>query len=145
MNLLKQFAIWLSSTGQDTPEHAMRRFQRKRAALQQEFLGRAAQSGRPRGLRWAECQWQDTQQLLRERSTGTLTLLIGINVQFEAIEGGDMEDVAAVSMIRDACAVFFYSAGVWRTDGRTLFNMNPESAAVRLIESYEPASCNIAK
>lgn len=123
----------------------MRQFERKRSVLQQEFVGRASQSGKPRGLRWAECQWQDTQQLLRERSTGTLTLLIGINVQFEAIEGGDMEDVAAVSMIRDACAVFHYSDGIWRTEGRTLFNMNPESAAVRLTESYEPASCKIEK
>jgi hypothetical protein len=145
MNLLKQFARWLRSTNHETPERVIRRFQKKRAALQKEFLLRASQSGRPRGLRWAECQWQDTQQLLRERLTGTLTLLIGINVQFEAIEGGDMEDVAAVSMIRDASAVFHYSGGAWKTAGRTLFNMNPESAAVRLVESYEPVPLNTAK
>lgn len=49
-----------------------------------------------------------------------------------------MEDVAAVSNVRDACAVFQWTGREWKTSGRTLFNMNPAEARERLAASYEP-------
>jgi hypothetical protein len=49
-----------------------------------------------------------------------------------------MEDVAAVSNIRDAAAVFHYQNGIWGTGGRALFNMNPADAVVRLQGQFEP-------
>ncbi len=60
-----------------------------------------------------------------------------MNIAFEAVEGGDMENVAAVSTIRDASAVFQWNNGRWETSGRALFNMNPADAASRLGASYE--------
>jgi len=121
-----------------TPELAVRRFSRRQALLQKDFFQRAAAAGKPRGLRWTRCDWLPQRQLLRERSSGLLTLLVGINVYFEAIEGGDMEDVEAVGTVRDACAVFHYQNGRWGTGGRALFNMHPAAAADLLADSFEP-------
>jgi len=49
-----------------------------------------------------------------------------------------MEDVAAVSMIRDASAVFQLTPTGWQTSGRALFNMNPAEALQKLNASYQP-------
>jgi hypothetical protein len=64
-------------------------------------------------------------------------MLSSVNLSFEAIEGGGMEDVAAVSSIRDACAVFVWRGRSWVSGGRALFNMDPEIAAKHLEESHE--------
>jgi hypothetical protein len=64
--------------------------------------------------------------------------LAGVNISFEAAAGGDMEDVAAVSMIRDASAVFHRTPSGWQTSGRALFNMNPAEAQQKLNASYQP-------
>jgi hypothetical protein len=56
-------------------------------------------------------------------------MFCGVNVSFEAIEGGDMEDVEAVSTIRDGSAMFHLQNGRWGSGGRILFNMNPSTAA----------------
>ena len=104
--------------------------------LQQEFLKKARAAGIPRGLRWTQCEWLPSRILLKDRQTSEICLLTGINVSFEAIEGGDMEHVAAVSMLRDACAVFQLTASGWETSGRALFNMNPMEAAEKLRDSY---------
>jgi hypothetical protein len=61
-----------------------------------------------------------------------------VNISFEAVEGGDMEHVAAVSLIRDACAVFQLTPAGWQSTGRALFNMNPSEAQEKLAASYEP-------
>jgi hypothetical protein len=49
-----------------------------------------------------------------------------------------MEDVEAVSTIRDAAAVFHYRGGQWGTGGKALFNMNPADAITRLEGQFEP-------
>lgn len=131
------FAHIKSSFG-DTPELALRRFQLNADRLKTDFFQRASNSGKPRDLRWIRCDWLDEQCLVRESSTGLLTLLVSVNVAFEAIEGGDMEDVAAVGDIRDASAVFHYHDGRWGTGGRVLFNMPPSVAVSRLAGTFEP-------
>ena len=75
--------------------------------------------------------------LLRERTSGRWWMLRGVNLSFRAIEGGDMEDVAAVRLLRDACAVYEYEQGCWRPTGRTLFNMDTVRAAGHLAETHE--------
>ncbi len=135
---LQRWLTKLKSVSTDSPELALKRFTAQRQRLTSDFMARASSAGKPRGLRWVRCEWLDEQLLLREKSTGLLTLLVGINVHFEAIEGGDMEDVAAVGTVRDACAVFHYHRGRWGTGGRALFNMNPETAAVKLKDSFGP-------
>lgn len=120
------------------PDALFLQFERHRESLQRQYFERASSTGLPRGLKWLSCEWLPTQILLRDRTTMQPNLLVSINLRFEAISGSDMEDVAAVTNIRDACAVFQWQNNEWTTSGRTLFNMNPEEARQRLAASYEP-------
>lgn len=117
---------------------AVRRFRLKRESLEHRFFQLAQANGKPRGLRWVECDWQDGVSFARDVQTGLLTAFVAINVHFEAVEGGGMEEVEAVSTVRDAAAVFHYQKGQWGTGGRCLFNMNPADAVSRLQGQYEP-------
>jgi hypothetical protein len=121
-------------------ERARRDFRRQREVLEARFFDLAAASGKPRGLRWVDCDWLDAVTFARDRKTGLLTAFVAVNISFEAIEGGDMEDVAAVGNIRDAAAVFHYQNGAWGTGGRALFNMNPADALERLQNQFEPVA-----
>jgi len=121
-----------------TPSGLLNAFQREQAALEEQFFQKARTAGIPRGLRWVHCDWLPEKKLLQDKTTGQICLLVSINISFEAIEGGDMEDVAAVSLIRDACAVFQMTASGWQASGRTLFNMNPAEAMQKLGGSYAP-------
>ena len=125
-------------------ERARREFRRQREVLEARFFDLAAASGKPRGLRWVDCDWLEAVTFARDKSTSLLTAFVAVNVRFEAIEGGDMEDVAAVGNIRDAAAVFHYQRGRWGTGGRALFNMNPADALDRLQGQFEPVE-SIAK
>lgn len=107
----------------------LRAFADHRQDLQDDFFAAAARSGKPRGLRWTKCDWLESYALVRDRESGMLTMFCGVNVSFEAIEGGDMEDVAAVSTIRDGAAVFHAENGRWGSGGKVLFNMDPQTAA----------------
>jgi hypothetical protein len=117
---------------------ALRLFRLQREQLEAQFFVRAGARGKPRGARWLECDWQDSVTFGRDIQTGMLTAFVGVNIRFEAIEGGDMEGVEAVGMVRDAAALFHYHRGRWGTGGRALFNMNPSDALVRLKGQYEP-------
>lgn len=112
-------------------------FRVQREQLEARFFDLAASIGKPRGLRWVECDWMSSVAFGRDRVSGLLTAFVAVNIRFEAIEGGEMEDVAAVSTIRDATAVFHYRNGRWGTGGRALFNMNPSDAISRLGDQYE--------
>lgn len=118
-------------------EQARGDFRRQREMLEAKFFDLAAASGKPRGLRWVDCDWLESVTFARDRQTGLLTAFVAVNIKFEAIEGGDMEDVAAVGNIRDAAAVFHYQHGNWGTGGRALFNMNPDDALDRLQAQFE--------
>lgn len=112
-------------------------FMQSQRELEGAWFDQAAASGRPRGLRWCQCQWLSGRMLLRERHSGHWWMLRSVNLSFEAIEGGGMEDVAAVSSLRDACAVFVWTGRSWASAGRALFNMDPAAAAKHLEESHE--------
>ncbi len=116
----------------------MQHFDRHTAVLQQQFFVAASTAGTPRGLTWLGCEWLPSRVLLRDRASGEICLLAGVNISFEATPGGDMEDVAAVSLIRDASAVFRLTPSGWQTSGRALFNMNPVEAQQKLAASYLP-------
>ncbi len=120
------------------PDFFLGQFESQRGSLERQYFALASSSGLPRGLRWLSCEWLAARVLLRDCTTNQPNLLVSINLRFEAIEGSDMEDVAAVSNIRDACAVFQWQRNAWTTSGRTLFNMNPEEARERLAASYKP-------
>jgi hypothetical protein len=117
---------------------ALKRFRLQREQLEAHFFHRAGTLGKPRGLRWLECDWQNDVTFGRDVKTGMLTAFVGVNIRFEALEGGDMEEVEAVGMVRDAAALFHYHHGRWGTGGRALFNMNPSDALVHFKGQIEP-------
>lgn len=120
---------------------AVTQFRVQREQLEAKFFDMAKTLGKPRGLRWLDCDWLSAVTFARDRQTKLLTAFAGVNIRFEAIEGGDMEDVAAVSTIRDAVAVFHYQNGNWGTGGKALFNMNAEEAVSRLTAQFEAVPC----
>jgi hypothetical protein len=107
-------------------EEARRQFQQQREHLEAKFYHLAASSGKPRGLRWVDCEWEDRFALARDRRTGQLAALVGITIRFEAIEGSDMEGLPAVGNLRNASAVFFHERGRWSATGRAVFNLSPD-------------------
>src|SRR5271168_4636727 len=70
-----------------------RRFLQQREHLEAAFFTAAGASGKPRGLRWSNCDWESEVAFARERQTGRLAALLAVTIAFEAIEGGDMEGV----------------------------------------------------
>jgi hypothetical protein len=134
------FFFWLFGRGNrsEVPlEQARKLFQQERTRLEGLFFQAASASGKPRGLRWQECQWNELIAWVRDKQTGQLLALVGVTIAFEAIEGGEMEGVEAVGNLRNASAVFFYQDGQWQTGGRVIFNLNPDEAVEHFKEGYE--------
>jgi hypothetical protein len=92
-------------------ERAMRSFRLQREQLEAQFFRRAGSLGKPRGLRWLECDWLDSVTFGRDVNSGMLTAFVAVNIRFEAIGCGDMEGLEAVGMVRDAAALFHYHRG----------------------------------
>ena len=107
---------------------ARRTFLLRREWLEAQFWKLASESGMPRGLRWADCDFENPVAFARDLKHGTLTALVAITIRFEAIEGGGMEDVEAVGNLKAATAIFRHEHGSWTTEGRAIFNLNPEEA-----------------
>jgi hypothetical protein len=118
-------------------ERARELFKLQRELLEAQFLTAAAGTGKPRGLRWVECQWEDGVEFVRDRHSGQIAAFVGVTIQFEAVPGSDMEGLPAVGDLKNACAVFFFQRGHWRTVGKALFNKNPDEAVQHLKNQYE--------
>lgn len=112
-------------------------FQQHRAQLEASFFKAASRSGKPRGLRWKECQWDQSVEWVRDKNSGQILVLAGVTIAFEAIEGGEMEGVEAVGNLRNATAIFFFQDGHWQTAGKAIFNLNPDEAAQHFQQGYE--------
>jgi len=109
-------------------ERARREFHGCRERLEAKFFQIASASGKPRGLRWISCDFDDDVSYARDRRTGELCAFVAVTIGFEAVEGGGMEHVEAVGNLRAATAEFRLRAGRWQTDGRAIFNLNPTEA-----------------
>ncbi len=107
---------------------ACSQFHLRREPLEHKFFQISGNSGKPRGLRWVDCEFADDVTYARDRVSSQLSALVSITIRFEAIEGGGMEEVEAVSNLRAATAVFQNENVVWSTQGRALFNLNPAEA-----------------
>jgi hypothetical protein len=118
-------------------ERARELFRLQRERLEAIFLKAAAATGKPRGLRWKDCQWEDGVEFVRDRKTGHIAALVAVTVQFEAVEGSDMEGLPAVKNLRNGSAVFFFQKGHWLTAGKVVFNMNPDEAIAHFGKQYE--------
>jgi hypothetical protein len=116
---------------------ARKGFRQQREHLEADFFAIAGRSGRPRGLIWKNCDWDSEVVFARDRTDGKMIALVGVTIQFEAVEGGDMEGLAAVGNLRDASGVFFFERGNWRTAGKVVFNLNPNEALDHFQQQYE--------
>jgi len=118
-------------------ERAREAFRLQRERLEAKFLQAAQASGKPRGLRWSDCDFDSDVLFVRDKKTGELAALVGVTVQFEAVEGSDMEDNPNVSNLRNASAVFYFQHGHWNTVGKAVFNMNPGEALEHFKNQFE--------
>lgn len=113
-------------------------FKLQRERLEAHFLRAAAATGKPRGLRWVDCEWDDAVTFIRDRHSHQIAAFVGVTIQFEAIPGGDMEGNPAVGNLKNASALFYFQRGHWHTVGKTVFNLNPDEALVHFQSQYEP-------
>lgn len=107
------------------------------SALQQRFLSIVSQSGKPKGLTWKSCQFDETIIWAIEKQSANLHALLSTVIHFDAIAGGPMEDVEAVGNARIATAIFFYHGEGWDTRGDILFNLDPHDVLVRHCDDYD--------
>jgi len=118
-------------------ERARELFFLQRERLEAKFVTAAGASGKPRGLRWKDCDFENEIELARERKTGQLVALVSVTIAFEAIEGSDMEGLPAVGNLRNASAVFYFHRGQWHTTGKAVFNLNPVEVIEHFKNQYE--------
>jgi hypothetical protein len=126
-------------------ERARREFQRRREWLEARFLTIASESGKPRGLAWLDCDFENDVSFARDRQTGQLRAFVGVDIRFEAVEGGGMEDNPNVGNVRAATAVFHFDGFEWQTDGQALFNVNPAEAIERFQNQLEAVKLNAVR
>ncbi len=119
---------WKERHEAEQRQRARSGFRRQRERLEAVFFDKAANSGKPRGLRWTRCDFSDAVVFATRKSGGGLTAFVAVSVSFEAIEGGPMEDVEAVGNLRAATGVFYQQGNEWHTDGRVVFNLSPTEA-----------------
>jgi len=124
----KQRAIWAQ---------ARALFRRRREWLEADFVTLASERGKPRDLVWADCEFDNSVAFARDRDTGQLRALVGVTISFEPEEGGSMEDVEAVCALRAGTAVFYYDGNSWSSDGRAIFNLNPQETIRRYQHELE--------
>jgi hypothetical protein len=115
-------------------------FARDRKALESKFFQAASLSGKPRGLAWRQCAFQENVVLGRDRANGEIVGLVGVTIGFDAVEGGGMEDVEAVGNLRAATAVFTHNGRKWTTQGKVIFNLEPGEVLARYPESLVPVA-----
>ena len=118
-------------------QRARKLFHQQRERLEAKFLALAAASGKPRGLRWTDCEFENAVAYARDRRTHDVTAFVGVTISFEAIEGGPMEGVEAVGNLRAATAVFQFHGERWETGGRAVFNLNPAQAIEYYRDDFE--------
>ena len=70
-----------------------KQFHLERERLEARFFELAGKSGKPRGLIWTDCDFDDDVAYARDRRTGELVSLVAVTIRFSAVEGGPMEDV----------------------------------------------------
>jgi hypothetical protein len=118
---------------------AQRIFHRTREQLEAKFLQKAGLTGKPRGLRWADCEFENDVTYARDRHTGQLCAFVAVSIKFEPIPGGGMEEVEAVNLAKYATAVFRYDDKQrWIPEGQPIFNLNPSEAVQRFHDTLEP-------
>ena len=105
--------------------------------LQQRFFSIVSKSGKPKGLTWKSCKFDEATIWAIEKQSANLHALLSVVIHFEAVLGGPMEDVEAVGNARIATAIFFYDGSRWDTRGDILFNLEPHDVLTRHCDDYD--------
>lgn len=120
-------ARWLWHLGRAVHvERCRELFRLQHERFEEQLVRAAAATGLPRGLRWLACRITGEAVLVRDTATGGIVALVPVQIDFEPIEGSDMEGVPAAHEPRPATAVFTFHGGAWNTSGRVVFNHTPE-------------------
>ncbi len=122
---------WLAGRKQRQINRALQNFHQQREIAEAHFVKRASQSGKPRGLTWVDVDFDNDVSLARDRTSGRLLSFVAIKIQFEAVEGGEMEDNENVGYIRSGTAVFKFDGQQWDADGRAIMNLSPDETIER--------------
>jgi hypothetical protein len=129
---------WFYGLGREIQaERAREAFRLQFERLEKLFLEKAAASGLPRGLRWVGVAFAADTEFVRDRQTGKIVALVPVTVEFEAIEGSDMEGLPAVPLPRHGSAVLTFVRHEWTTAGRVLFNLTPGEVVERFPLEFE--------
>lgn len=129
---------WFYGIGREIQaERARESFRLQHERLEKLFFEKASSTGLPRGLRWVSSVFALHFDLAREKTTRQIVALVPVTVQFEAIEGGDMEGLPAVPVPRQGCAVLHFQRGDWSTSGRVMFNLDPAQVLEQFACDFE--------
>jgi LPXTG-motif cell wall-anchored protein len=135
--LLALVVLMLRRRRRPSVAEVRRAFQQQREHLEADFFRLASATGKPRGLRWVECRWEELLEFGRDRHTGQLAALAGVIVQFEAIPGSDMEGLPAVGNLRNGSGLFLHDGRRWAATGRVVFNLNPDEVLAQFPQQFE--------
>jgi hypothetical protein len=132
------FVLWhLYGLGREIrAARARESFRLRQEHLETLVLEKASASGMPRGLRWLTCRFSCEPAYAKERRTGRIVAIVGVTVEFQAIEGGDMEGLPAVPLPRHGCAVLHFGDGDWTCAGRVIFNLSPRQVLEQFAKEY---------
>jgi len=92
------------------------------------WFASAAASGKPRGLKWSNCEALGDAVFVRDGSRRLA--LIPVRVRFEPLPEGGFEDIPQATEPRHIVVMFTQEGGKWDT-GRALFNVTMESLTKR--------------
>jgi len=111
-------------------------FHDARSTLQEAYFKICSESGRPRGLRWINCDFDAEVLFVIENHSLNLHALVPVVISFEAIEGGPMEDMEAVGNLRVGSALFVHTGENWATRGDVIYNLSPDEAFQHFRQNY---------
>ncbi|HJZ56638.1 MAG TPA: hypothetical protein VKE74_16850 [Gemmataceae bacterium] len=117
-------------------ERARELFRLQHERFEEMLLKAAAETGKPRGLRWAGCTITGDAVLARDTAMRQIVAFVPVVITFEPVPGSDMEDVPAAREPRPATAVFTFHRGHWHTAGRVVFNHTPEQAVATFGQQF---------
>lgn len=125
-------AVWMRRFGRAVQiERARELFRLQHERYEEHLLAAAAATGKPRGLRWVNVIITGNATLARNASR-RIVALVPVVVQFEPVEGSEMENVPMAKEPRVATALFAFHRGEWHTEGRVVFNLDPVQAIAHL-------------
>jgi hypothetical protein len=120
---------WVRNLGRAVQvERARELFRLQHERFEEMLLTAARATGKPRGLAWVGCAITGDAVLARDTASRGIVALVPVEIRFEPVAGGDMEDVPAATEPRPATAVYTFHKGHWHTDGRVVFNLDPHQA-----------------